>query len=209
MKYVKVKLLIVFVLLSLKLQAQSNWELFKNQSGQLKKWALLHPFKAKKAFKISNEVIKVSDSIATTNLLDKDKAGGQVDAFRHAYWMAILQIEIGKKATCSLGKSYERANYRSFKKGELEDGITSDFVSKEMDVFNNKMGLEYSFKNDKRSKNGLIYKIVNAIKRGDLKVIKKDSLGNYLTCSGAIILKKDFKKWKNNKCLISSKKVNF
>lgn len=194
------------MLFSLKLQAQSNWELFKNQSGPLKKWALLHPFKAKKAFIISNQVIRLSDSIATTTLLDKDKAGGQVDAFRHAYWMAILQIEIGKKAAFSLGKSYERANYRSFKKGVLEDGIPSDFTSKKMDVFNNKMGLTYSFKDDTRSKKGLIYKIVNAIKRGDLKVIKKDSLGNYLTCNGTIIPKYDLKKWKNNKCLIASKK---
>ena len=206
MKYVKVKLLIVFMLLSLKLQAQSNWELFKSQSGPLKMWALVHPFKAKKAFKISNEVIKVSDSITTTNLLDKDKAGGQVDAFRHAYWMAILQIEIGKKAALSLGKSYEKANFKSFKKGGLEDGITSDFASKEMDVFNNKMGLKYTSKGDVRSKRGLIYKIVNAIKRGDLKVIKKDSFGNYLTCNGIIILKEDLKKWKNSKCLIASKK---
>ena len=206
MKYVKVKLLIVLMLLSLKLQAQSNWELFKSQSGPLKMWALVHPFKAKKAFKISNEVIKVSDSIATTNLLDKDKAGGQVDAFRHAYWMAILQIEIGKKAALSLGKSYEKANYKSFKKGGLEDGITSDFASKEMDVFNNKMGLKYTSKGDVRSKRGLICKIVNAIKRGDLKVIKKDSFGNYLTCNGIIILKEDLKKWKNSKCLIASKK---
>lgn len=209
MKCFKIKLLVVFVFLSLKLQAQSNWELFKSQSGPLKMWALLYPLKAKRAFEISNEVIKVSDSIATTNLLDKDKAGGQVDAFRHAYWMAILQIEIGKKATFSLGKSYERANYKSFKEGGLEDGITSDLVSKEMDMFNNKMGLKYTFKGDKRSKKGLIYKIVNAIKRGDLKVIKKDSLGNYLTCDGAIILEEDLKKWKNNKCLIASKKVNF
>lgn len=206
MKYFKVKLLIVFVLLSLKLQAQSNWELFKSQSGALKKWALLHPFKAKKAFIISNEAIKVSDSIATTNLLDKDKAGGQIDAFRHAYWMAILQIEIGKNAAFSLGKSYERANYKSFKKGVLENGIYSDFTSKKMDLFNNKMGLTFSIKSDTRSKNGLIYKIVNAIKRGDLKVIKKDCLGNYLTCGGTIILKENLKKWKNNKCLITSKK---
>jgi hypothetical protein len=206
MKCIKIRLLIVFVLFAYNSQAQSDWEIFKNQSGPLKKWALWHPFKAKRAFKISNEVIRISDSIATTNLLDKDKAGGQIDAFRHAYWMAILQIEIGKNAAYSLGKSYERANYRSFKKGVLEDGIRSDFTSKKMDLFNNKKGLEFSFKGDTRSKNGLIYKIVNAIKRGDLKVIKKDSLGNFLTCNDIIISKAALKKWKNNKCLISSKK---
>lgn len=206
MDFIKVKLLIVFVLLSFQLQAQTNWELFKSQSGPLKKWVLLHPFKAKKALKISNEAIKITDSIATTNLLDKDKAGGQVDAFRHAYWMAILQIEIGKRAANSLGKAYESANYKSFKKGKLENKILPDLTSKKMDSFNNKMGLKFSFKGDTRSKNGLIYKIINAIKRGDLRIIKKDSLGNYLTCSGAVIPTENLKKWNNNKCLISSKK---
>lgn len=205
MKYFKVKLLIVLMLLSFQLQAQSDWELFKIQSSSLKKWALLHPFKAKKAFIISNEAIRISDSIATTNLLDKDKAGGQVDAFRHAYWMAILQIEIGQKAAFSLGKSYERANYKSLKKGTLEDKILPDFASQKMDIFNNKIGLKYSFKGDTRSKHGLIYKIVNAIKRGDLKIIKKDGSGNYLTCNGTLISKEVLKKWKNSKCLISSK----
>ena len=202
----KTRLLVVLILLCIQLNAQSNWEIFKDQSGPLEKWALLHPFKAKKAFLLSTEVKKLSDSIANTNLLDKDKVGGQVDAFRHAYWMAILHQEIGRNAARSLGRAYERANYKTFKKSGFEEGLRPDFASKKMDVFNNKMGLKYSVKRDARSKKGLIYKIVNAIKRGDLKVIKKDSLGNYLTCNGAIILQEDFKKWKNNKCLISSKK---
>ena len=119
--------------------------------------------------------------------------------------MAILQIEIGEKASYSLGKSYERANYKSFKKEVLEDGISSDLTSKKMDLFNNKMGLTYSFKGDMRSKKGLIYKIINAIKRGDLKIIKKDNLGNYLTCDGTLIPTKNLNKWNNNKCLIASK----
>ncbi|UMB52666.1 hypothetical protein MKD41_09995 [Lutibacter sp. A64] len=208
MNYFKVKLLIVVLLFSFKLQAQSNWSLFKDQPSSLKKWALLHPFKAKKAFKISNEVIKITDSIANTNLLDKDKVGGQVDAFRHAYWMAVLKIEIGEKAARSLGKSYEKSNFNSFKKSDLEDGIHPDLASKKMDLFNNKMGLTFSVKDTNYSKNGLVFKIVNAIKRGDLKIIKKDSLGNYLTCNNVIISSKDLKKWDNGKCLISSETKN-
>jgi len=98
--------------------AQSNWQQFKNQPGPLKRWALLHPFKAKKAFEISLEVNKVSDSLSKLKVLDGDKAGGQIDAFRHAYWMARLQVELGKCATKSLGKSYEKGNYRSYKKNE-------------------------------------------------------------------------------------------
>ena len=44
-------------------------------------------------------------------LLDKDPSGGQVDAFRHAYWMARLNEEIGKNAAKSLGKAHEKENY--------------------------------------------------------------------------------------------------
>jgi len=187
------------------LNAQSNWEIFKDQSGPLKKWALLHPFKAKKAFLLSTEVKKLSDSIANTNLLDKDKVGGQVDAFRHAYWMAILHQEIGRNAARSLGRAYERANYKTFKKSGFEEGLRPDFASKKMDLFNNKVGLKLSFKGDSRSKEGLVYKVVNIIKKGDLKIIKKDNFGNYLNCRGEIILPETLTSWKNNKCLISSK----
>ena len=205
----KVNLLIVVLLFNFNLQAQSNWSLFKSQPSPLKKWALLHPFKAKKAFKISNEVIKITDSIANTNLLDKDKVGGQVDAFRHAYWMAVLKMEIGEKAARSLGKSYEKSNFKSLRKNNLEDGVHPDLASKNMDLYNNKIGLKFTVKESNYSKKGLVFKIVNAIKRGDLKIIKKDSLGNYLTCNDIIIPLKDLKKWDNGKCLISSETKNF
>ena len=116
--------------------------------GSFKTWVLLHPFKAKKALKISNKAKVLSDSIAKTELLDKDKSGGQVDAFRHAYWMASLHQEIGKFAAKSLGKAYERDNYKIFKKNRLEDGIIPDKASKEMDLFNNKVGLRFTKKKE-------------------------------------------------------------
>jgi len=184
--------------------AQSNWQLFKNQKSPLKKWALLHPFKAKKAFEISLEVNKVSDSLSKLNVLDGDKAGGQIDAFRHAYWMARLQSELGKSAARSLGKAYERSNYKSYKKNEKEDAIIPDKKSSEMDLFNNDIGLDFSKKNDGRSIVGLQYKIINAILFGKLKIIKKDNEGQFLTCKGEVITLEQLKKWKNNKCLVES-----
>ena len=72
---------------------------------------LFHPFKATKALEISKEVNRISDSIKKTNLLDGDASGGQVDAFRHAYWMARLKQEIGESAARSLGKAHEKENY--------------------------------------------------------------------------------------------------
>ncbi len=200
-KHLIILLLLIFYN---QLFAQTNWERFRKESCPIKTWVLLHPFKAKKALLISKEAIKITDSIAETNLLDKDGSGGQVDAFRHAYWMAKLHQEIGRNAARNLGKAHERDNYKSFKKGHFEDGTYPDYASKKMDLYNNKIGLTFSVKNDTRSNVGLIYKIINAIKKGDLKVIKKDTKGNYLTCNNEQISIQDLNKWKNKKCLVYS-----
>ncbi|WP_372768489.1 hypothetical protein [Lutibacter sp.] len=198
---------IVILFLSSQLSAQSNWEKFWNLSAPYKKWVLFHPFKAKSALEVSLEATRVSDSVAKTDLLDKDIAGGQVDAFRHAYWMARLRQEIGKRAAISLGRAHEKDNYITYKKHETENGIVPDKASKEMDLFNNNVGLSFTQKGNSDSKNGLTYKIVNAILSGDLKIIKKDSIGNFLTCGGELINSEDLLySWKNRKCLIPSNK---
>jgi len=185
--------------------SQSNYKKFKKLSSPKKWWVIFHAFKAKKALQISNEANKVSDSIRKTNLLDKDHAGGQVDAFRHAYWMARLRQEIGKSAARSLGKAHEKENYLMYKKRKLEQGIVPDEISSEMDLFNNEIGLTLTIKGSKTSKKGLIYKVANAITKGKMKIIKKDLKGNFLTCDGKIISQDSLKgKWKNNKCLVSS-----
>ncbi len=199
--------IIVLIFLSSQISAQSNWEKFRKLSCTHKTWVVFHPFKAKKASEISMEATKVSDSVAKTDLLDKDITGGQVDAFRHAYWTARLQQEIGKRAAISLGKAHERDNYRTFKKHRTEDGIVPDQASKEMDLFNNKVGLRFTQKGIPASQNELTQNIVDAILMGDLKVIKKDTLGNYLTCDGALIPSSALgNSWLNKKCVIPSKK---
>ena len=199
--------IIVLIFLSSQISAQSNWEKFWKLSTTHQIWVVTHPFKAKKASEISMEATKVSDSVAKTDLLDKDSAGGQVDAFRHAYWTARLQQEIGKRAAISLGKAHERDNYRTFKKHRTEDGIVPDQASKEMDLFNNKVGLRFTQKGISASQNELTQNIVDAILTGDLKVIKKDTLGNYLTCDGALIPSDELgNSWQNRKCVIPSKK---
>jgi len=201
----KYLLFIVLAFLSTQFSAQSNWNKFWKESGPIKKWIVLHPFKAKKALKVSEEANRISDSIAKTPLLDNDIAGGQVDAFRHAYWMARLHQEIGKCAARSLGKAHERDNYKTFKKSQYENNISPDKPSKEMDLFNNKAGLSFTKKGVFRSKNGLMYKIANAILKGDLKIIKKDASGNYLTCDNKIIPPEELLHvWENGKCVISS-----
>ncbi|PQJ21998.1 hypothetical protein BSU00_06950 [Tenacibaculum sp. SG-28] len=187
------------------LKAQNNWERFKKTSAPMRKWVLLHPFKAQAALDVSMETQRVADSIKSSPLLDKDPSGGQVDAFRHAYWMARLRQEIGKSAAESLGKVHEKENYKTYEEKKLEDGIVPDEASTIMDLFNNKIGLTFTEKGSDISSKSLIYKIINAIHHGKMKVIKKSEAGLFLTCSGAVIKNKDLiGKWKNDKCLVDS-----
>lgn len=196
---------LIFFSLTLSTTAQSDFKSFLKLSGPIKRWVLFHPFKAKTSLKISKETNKVADSIRKTNLLDKDAAGGQVDAFRHAYWMARLRQEIGERAARSLGKAHEKENYITYKKLKLEDGVVPDEISTDMDLHNNEEGLKLITKGSTVSKRSLIYRIVNAIYNGKMKIIKKDANGNFLTCNQKIISKESLKgKWKNNKCLVPS-----
>ncbi|CAA0227447.1 DUF6973 domain-containing protein [Tenacibaculum maritimum] len=203
----KTSFLFFFVLIN-HIVAQSNWKQFKNLSGPKKTWVLFHPFKAKLAFEISKDARKIADSIKKTTVLDGDASGGQVDAFRHTFWMARLHQSIGKAAACSLGKAHERENYQTYKKKKLEDGIVPDLVSSEMDLYNNNIGLNLVTKRDHISKNSLIYLVINKILKGEMKIVKKDKKGNYLNCKGAIISPDSLKgKWKNKKCLVPSNKI--
>lgn len=204
----KSKLLLFLIIVSFVANAQSKKQHFFNLSGPKKIWVLFHPFKAKKSLEISKEANRVSDSIKKTDLLDKDGSGGQVDAFRHAYWMARLHQEIGKSAARSLGKAHEKENYQTFKKRKLEDGVVPDEISSIMDLYNNEQGLKLIRKGSKVSKKGLIYRVVNAIKSGKMKIIKKDKKGDFLTCKNHKISKESLKgKWKNNKCLVQSNQI--
>lgn len=202
-------LVLLFLFIGMTLCCQSNYQKFKKLSSPLKRWVAFHPFKAKRALQISKEAQKVSDSISKTNLLDGDPSGGQVDAFRHAYWMARLNQEIGRRAALSLGRAYEKGNYLTYKKKQLEDGVIPDKVSTDMDLFNNCVGTSLTTKGFKTTKIGLICKVVNAIRAGKMKIIKKHNKSSFLTCDGRKINPKELKgKWENSKCLVNSDKLN-
>ncbi len=200
-------LILVFFLTAVGLNAQTKYTSFFELSTPKKIWVVFHPFKAKKAFRISEEANKVSDSIKKTNILDKDGSGGQVDAFRHAFWMARLRQELGKSAARSLGKAHENENFKTFKKRKLEDGVVPDEIGSKMDLYNNEQGLKLIVKRSDLSQKQLIKKVIEAINSGKMRIIKKDANGNFLTCNGKIIPKEKLKgKWENNKCLVTSSK---
>lgn len=198
--------IIGFLFCTISMFSQSSLKSFFDLSGPKRTWVFFHPFKAKKSLAISKETNKVAASIGKSDLLDGDASGGQVDAFRHAYWMARLSQEIGESAARSLGKAHEKENYLTFKNNKLEDGIVPDEISSEMDLYNNEQGLKLVSANKNMSKEVLINTIVKAIKSGKMKIIKKDNKGNFLNADGKPISKQSLKgKWKNNKVLVSSK----
>lgn len=204
----KKQLFLLIVFISINTFSQSDLKSFFKLSTPIKTWVIFHPFKAKKSYAVSLETNKVADSIAKTNVLDKDIAGGQVDAFRHAYWMMRLKQEIGESAARSLGKAHEKENYITFKKNKKEDGVVPDKISSEMDLFNNDVGLTLISKKSKLSRKVIINRIVLAIREGKFKIVKKDNKGGFLNCKGGKLLKKQVRgKWENNKCLVKSNYV--
>jgi hypothetical protein len=178
---------------------------FSNVSSPEKTWVAFHPFKAKKAFLISKEAEKTKDSIANIGNIGNDNNGGQLDAFKHSFWMARLTQGIGKRATYSLGKAHEKGNYKTYKKRKLEDGFLPDKPSTEMDLFNNLVGINIGKVNKKTPKAVLIKKILDSLHQGKLRILSKDSLGNFLDCQGQIIPSILLKhKWNTKKCLVPS-----
>ena len=204
----KIRFVVFCFFITVNIFSQSDVKSFFKLSAPLKTWVIFHPFKAKKSYKISLETNKVADSIAKTSALGKDIAGGQVDAFRHAYWMMRLKQEVGEKTARSLGKAHEKNNYITFKRNRKEDGVIPDEISSVMDLFNNEVGLKLISKKSKLSRKAIVNRIVLAIKEGKFKIIKKDNQGNFLDCLGKKLLKKEvLGKWKNQKCLVKSNYV--
>lgn len=190
----------LFFSFSVNLFSQSS---FKKLSPPEKCWAICHPFKAKKAAKVTREVQVVVDSVKRSGIIGSDNNGGNLDAFKHAYWMASVAMVIGRKQALKLGKAHEKGNYRQFKKQELEDAAMPDSISTVMDLRNNEFGVSAVDKCGKLSQINIQKKIMDGLATGKLTVIKKDEFGNFLTCDGAVISLKEWKgKWGNPKCLV-------
>lgn len=195
---VSVLLLLLIMSCSPKLK-QSYSKLSKSE----RTWVVFHPFKAKKAYQISREALIITDSITKENVIGKDINGGQLDAFKHSFWMARSAQSIGKNAALSLGRAHEKGNYQTYKNRKLEDGILPDKLASDMDLFNNQVGAILGKKYKKVSKSTIINHLLEYLQQGKLRMLKKDNSGNFLDCKGQIISLDALKgKWKNNKCLI-------
>jgi len=184
-------------------QGQSALSSFFKLPCPEKWWVIKHPFIAKNVYKLSLEAVQVTRSLLADSTLDGDMAGGQLDAFRHTYWMAIVSQKYGKKKAFSLGKAHEKGNYLQFKKGLFEDGVLPDYESSLMDFLNNDVGIEIGSLYKNASKEEIKKIVIEKIHEGKLYILKKDSAGNYLNCQNEKLLLNQ-KKWITNKCIIPS-----
>jgi hypothetical protein len=187
-------------------KAQTNYrEGFRQLSCPEKWWVVFHPFIAKKTFRLTQEARDAAKKIVANQLLDGDENGGQVDAFRHAYWMALLSQHICWRKARWLGNAHEKGNYIDFKKHRLEEGILPDSASGAMDLFNNKTGIEIGRANKKLIAEDLQKAVRDSILSGKMKVIYKNRNGEALDCDSKLIdLQKYRGKWNIPKCLMSS-----
>jgi hypothetical protein len=197
----KYALLISFIFLSQISFSQSFFKL----SPPEKWWVITHPFIACKAKKLTKIARIETATVEKDTVLDHDPQGGQVDAFRHAYWMAMLSQKMKWKKAIRLGIAHEKGNYRQYKKSKTEEGVLPDSVSGAMDLFNNNIGAAIGCNNKFTSLKELKELIITAILEGKMKIIAKSPDGQPVDCNNKkLILPAGKPPWNLPKCLRSS-----
>ncbi len=162
-------------------------------------WGITHPFIAFKVKRLTKEALSITDSLQNHNILS-DRSGGQLDAFKHSYWMALLSQEIKAKKARKIGVIHEKVNYKSFKKNHS----VQDSAASAMDILNNEVGILLGSNNKLMSKKELITLTISYIKQGKMYIIKKDDKGNCLDKDNKIIDLSVEKEWDKRKCIIGS-----
>ncbi len=175
-------------------------------------WAVKHVFVANKAWKITKYVRLVTDSVSKSNVLDGDIDGGQVDAFRHAFWMAMLIQNMYWKKAFRLGIAHEKGNFLDFKKHLKEEGKFPDKISTDMDLYNNNIGIEIGLEIVKKSPSisadSIKQIVISYILKGKMKIIKKNKNGEFLDANNNVISRESLVgKWENDKVLVISNYV--
>lgn len=183
------------------------WQQLLKLSRPEKCWVITHPFVAKKAWHYTRLARIVTDSVQKYPVLDGDANGGQVDAFRHAYWMALLTQNLNWRKAFSLGKAHEKGNYLDYKKHRTEDGTLPDKVAGDMDLWNNNTGINIGKEYNHISSDSLKTIVIDYILQGKMKIIRKNQNGQFLDAHFQIITSDSLKgKWENTKVLDSSDK---
>ncbi len=170
-----------------------------------RRFAYRYPKSALDAYRISVLAQNKTDELKSGKQLDGDDNGGQLDAFRHAYWMALLTISLGEKKARKLGIAHEKSNYEDYERLKLEEGTIPDFKASFMDLKNNEEGIRLGLQNPQTDKDSLVFIVIDEIKKGRLWKLKKDTSGNYYDYFNQLIPKEKWHgQWMNQKCLVPS-----
>lgn len=202
----RIILVMTILLLSKKGWTQKSvFRPFAKVSFSEKCWAMQHPFIAKQAWKITERVRFVTDSLQLRSIPDQDASGGKLDAFRHGFWMASLTKQIGARRALSLGRAHERGNYQDFKRRRLEEGDIPDKAAGDMDLYNNVIGSVIGIELKISDEKIVIDAVLSAIRDGKMKIILKDSEGRSCDISMHPISASAMKgKWDTPRVLVAS-----
>ncbi len=143
--------------------------LYNKLTKEEKKLCILHPFKAIKV----NNARKTAESKAK-ELYDGDSLWQyNGDAFRHAYWNALMTKSIGKKYAEKFATAHE--------------STSPDGLDKTMDLTNNRIGRDYGENNKKKSEAELAIIIRDAVSAG--KMVQFNATKDALVATNSIGLK--------------------
>ncbi len=166
-------------------------------------WVIKHPFAAIKAKSISKFTLLKVDSLRKAMVLDTFLSGGQLDAFRHIFWMYQLTNKIGQRRARTLGKAHELANYQQYLNQRLEDAARPDSLSSVMDFRNNELGIQLAIQHSTLNESIGGY-IIKFVKEGKATILKRQN-GVLVRCDLQVIVHEQFRnKWYVPYCLVMS-----
>lgn len=199
---IKLCVLILFVTFLQNSFSQNFSKIFCNLDFKDKVWVISKPCSSLKVKKISNEVIYLTNKISKSDLINSKLSEQEIDAFRHISLMYKLSSKIGVEKARRFGNIYESYNKHIFFKNP-NSGY--DRAGEWMDKFNNEIGIYLYLKYGQISEEKLIQEIGYQIKKGNARMIKKDSIGNSLNVDNKIIESDIWiKNWVNDRVLIQT-----
>lgn len=206
MKKISLIFLILFLfIINFSLHSQNKKMLFKSLSLKDKVWCLKNFHSIKKSLEISNTVLITMDSLSKNDkdFYNKNIESGKFDAFRHVLWLYKLSQNIGIEKARRVGQIYENYNQYVFK---VNPDSGYDLASKNMDLYNNEVGIYLFLKEGEKQNEELIFSsIKEIIDKGYVKIVFKDKEYNNLDKNNLIIEENKWKgKWENQRYLINS-----
>ncbi|GIV29188.1 MAG: hypothetical protein KatS3mg028_0254 [Bacteroidia bacterium] len=137
------------------------------------RWAFFHPIAAIKVKHVYKKNLPIYQQVKQQKTLDTIENGGKLDAFRHAFFMACFAQKIHPKKLIKLGIAHEKDDvyfFRKKKKAEYAD--IPDSASIQMDLYNNRTGIELGRKYRKISPEQLRDTVIHYIFKEKLKTIR-------------------------------------